>query len=115
MTDLQVAPDDLLKIVRCKCKTTCATMMCSCRKLGHTCFSACEHCHGKLCTNTDNLGVPETHADREICTDGLLYDSDVDWLVEETIVSSEVEVAEVSVIIRAAVKAFSFKTVILTL
>lgn len=115
MTDLQVAPDDLLKIVRCKCKTTCATMMCSCRKLGHTCFSACEHCHGKLCTNTDNLGVPEAHADREICTDDLLYDSDVDWLVEETVVSSEVEVAEVSVIIRAAVKAFSFKTVILTL
>lgn len=35
--------------------------------------------------------------------------------MEETVVSSEVEVAEVSVIIRAAVKAFSFKTVILTL
>ena len=42
------APDDLLKVVRCKCKSTscnqCGTNLCSCRKNGLSCVSACEEC-----------------------------------------------------------------------
>ena len=42
------APDDLLKVIRCKCKSTscnqCGTNLCSCRKNELSCVSACEEC-----------------------------------------------------------------------
>jgi len=41
----------MINIVRCKCPAMCSTMSCSCRKRGHSCFSACEHCRGNSCTN----------------------------------------------------------------
>ena len=53
MTDLPPAPDDVLKIVRCKRKTACSSSLCSCRKHVLKCVSACNHCNGVDCTNTE--------------------------------------------------------------
>ncbi len=36
-TDMGVAPKSLLEVVRCKCKTGCTSMRCSCRKAGLDC------------------------------------------------------------------------------
>ena len=50
LTDLHAAPDSLLKFVRCKCKllykNSCSTNICSCRKNGLKCVTACGDCHG---------------------------------------------------------------------
>ena len=52
-SDLLVAPERLLKIIRCNCKDSskapCSTAICSCRKHGLTCASSCGDCHGELC------------------------------------------------------------------
>ena len=36
-TDMPAAPDGLLRVVRCNCKTDCSTARCSCRKHGLQC------------------------------------------------------------------------------
>ncbi|XP_065652097.1 uncharacterized protein LOC136079741 [Hydra vulgaris] len=52
-TDKEVAPPNILKVIRCDCKTSsrnmCGTNMCSCRKNGLKCMSACGGCHGQDC------------------------------------------------------------------
>ena len=54
-TDKEIAPPDLLQIVRCKCKMSsrnpCGTNVCSCRKNGILCMPACGGCHGEDCNN----------------------------------------------------------------
>ena len=40
-TDLPVTPDEILNVVRCGCKTACSSALCSCRKNGLKCMSAC--------------------------------------------------------------------------
>jgi len=50
-TDAIVAPDEILNIVRCKCRGPCATSQCSCRKHGLCCVMACKNCHGSSCNN----------------------------------------------------------------
>ena len=54
MTNKDVAPQDLLEMVRCSCKTGCSTMRCSCRKAGLDCSAACGECRG-ICTNMTAL------------------------------------------------------------
>lgn len=44
------APDDLLHLVSCSCKTSCANY-CGCRKVGLNCSAMCEHCNGLSCDN----------------------------------------------------------------
>ena len=48
MTDLEAAPENLLKFMRCKCKllsrNPCGTNLCSCRKNGLKCVAACGDC-----------------------------------------------------------------------
>ena len=55
MTDLNPAPEGLLKFVRCKCKVTsnspCSTKLCSCLKQGLTCVTVCNGCHVTECSN----------------------------------------------------------------
>ena len=46
MTNKDVAPQDLLEMIRCSCKTGCSTMRCSCRKAGLDCSPACGECRG---------------------------------------------------------------------
>ncbi|KAK3104357.1 hypothetical protein FSP39_000218 [Pinctada imbricata] len=49
---LPPAPDKLLKIIRCTCKTNCDTRRCSCRKYGLCCTIGCAECKGSSCSNT---------------------------------------------------------------
>src|SRR6218665_2089505 len=64
-TDLQPAPDEILNVVRCKCKVErrrpCSTQLCSCMKHGLSCVAACKNCYGDQCENvaeTDNDDLP---------------------------------------------------------
>ena len=45
------APDNVLKVVRCSCKTGCKTMACSCRKLSLPCSIVCKNCSADMCVN----------------------------------------------------------------
>ena len=47
--DMDVAPKDLLKVLRCNCKMGCDTLRCSCRKAGLGCSTGCGECRG-ICT-----------------------------------------------------------------
>ena len=49
-TDLPAAPEDLLRVIRWKCKTDCTDRRCTCRKLGLECTAACGECKG-CCTD----------------------------------------------------------------
>ena len=55
MTDSEAGPSEILNLIRCKCKMTsrspCGTSLCSCRKNGLKCVSACGGCHGVSCHN----------------------------------------------------------------
>ena len=59
MTDLDAAPDSLLKFVQCKCKLSsknpCNTNMYSCLKNGLRCVTACKDCHGEGCNDSEGI------------------------------------------------------------
>lgn len=61
MTDEAPASDELLKVIRCKCKMSskrpCATSVCSCRKYDLKCVMACGHCNGEGCQNAETAQV----------------------------------------------------------
>ncbi len=56
MTDLEPAPEFIIKFIRCKCKLSarspCSSNVCSCRKHGLKCVSACGDCHGQQTART---------------------------------------------------------------
>jgi hypothetical protein len=58
---LAAAPDDILNVVRCKCKNEshrqCGTQLCSCRKHGLKCVTACKNCTGTCCENCGDSTV----------------------------------------------------------
>ena len=58
MTDLDAAPTDVLKFIRCKCKASgrnhCTNNLCSCRKNGLKCVMACGGCRGQSCDNGED-------------------------------------------------------------
>ncbi|MEW8547735.1 MAG: hypothetical protein AB2693_29860 [Candidatus Thiodiazotropha sp.] len=61
-TDRPPAPEKLLKVVRCKCKASCKTFRCTCRKHGLTCSQMCGECRGISCLNSvqmDNININE--------------------------------------------------------
>lgn len=49
-TDKAIAPDFILKLVFCNCKTDCRNL-CSCRKATMNCSSLCGQCQGNSCSN----------------------------------------------------------------
>lgn len=49
-TDLEYAPKELQKVVRCNCKSGCQTKQCGCRQLHLPCNPACGECRG-ICNN----------------------------------------------------------------
>ena len=51
-TNRAPAPEDLLHLIRCTCKTDCLTRRCSCRLYGLSCTAACAHCKGESCFNS---------------------------------------------------------------
>jgi hypothetical protein len=71
-----IAPENMLKFVRCSCRGNCKSMLCSCRANGLDCVSACKHCRGSDCTNShvelacSSTDLPDTD-DNEVQTDVL--------------------------------------------
>ena len=49
-TDKDPAPESLLNIIRCGCKSVCGSR-CSCRRAGLKCVSSCKECCGISCSN----------------------------------------------------------------
>ena len=66
----QPAPESLLKMISCKCKTNCGKK-CGCRKSGLKCSIICQGCCGQTCDN-----IIELH-------EVLDYDEDDDITAEE--------------------------------
>ena len=62
--DGPVAPDHILNVIRCKCKGNCSSTLCSCRKHGLQCVTACSNCHGTDCTNMQTI-TPDDGGDSE--------------------------------------------------
>jgi len=54
MSDVDAAPEQLLKMIHCKCKAACATRRCSCRVYGLPCTPACGQCQLDACENPVN-------------------------------------------------------------
>ena len=67
--DNKCAPDKLLQITHCKCKTGCSSMHCSCRKNGLLCTYICGTCQTDGCCN---VGVVEESTLDEIVMFGLV-------------------------------------------
>ena len=94
LTDQSAAPSDILNIIRCKCKTPCSSALCSCRKNGLYCVTACSNCHGDSCLNVDKSESVENDLDTDneparVTSDEMdsvtyLLD-DLDWQDEEVI------------------------------
>jgi len=99
-TDAEVAPENILNVVRCKCHTEsdrpCSTKVCSCRKHGLDCLPACRHCHGTDCENvtvdSELLSFSEDDASACPASSPVLpteYDDDLEffipWMDEEVI------------------------------
>ena len=51
-TNMPPAPSHLLRVIRCNCKSDCASSRCSCRKHGLDCSPGCGECRGVSCTNS---------------------------------------------------------------
>ena len=54
LTDIAAAPEGLLHVIRCNCKTDCQSSRCSCRRHGLVCTVGCGECRGEECMNTVN-------------------------------------------------------------
>ena len=52
MTDMKAAPDNLLKMIHCKCKS--CPPHCSCRRYGLRCHAGCGPCQTDSCDNPYN-------------------------------------------------------------
>ena len=63
--DGKCAPDALLKEINCKCKTSCRTMKCSCRKGNNVCndMCKCEGCVNVCDTSSESFGDEEQEDD----------------------------------------------------
>ncbi|KAJ8364405.1 hypothetical protein SKAU_G00132360 [Synaphobranchus kaupii] len=44
MTNMNAAPESLLKVIHCNCSTACKTLRCSCRRYGLPCTTVCGPC-----------------------------------------------------------------------
>lgn len=62
-TNVSPAPDKLLKVIHCKCKTNCDRKNCSCRKHGLECTFACVECKGVSCSNSKSITGPDIESD----------------------------------------------------
>ncbi len=54
MSETNVAPDNLLKMIHCNCTTGYTTLRCSCRRYGLPCHTVCGQCQVELCSNPYN-------------------------------------------------------------
>ncbi len=64
-TDLPPAPDELLQVVRCNCRSDCSSLKCTCRMHNVKCSLACGNCKGSGCMNSDQVTDVELDEDNE--------------------------------------------------
>ncbi len=55
MMDQPPAPENLLQIIHCNCKTGCSSIKCGCRKNDLPCSTACGTCQTDGCDNISNI------------------------------------------------------------
>ena len=58
-TDLAPAPQELLRVIRCNCKSDCSSSRCTCKKHGMECSAACGNCRGAGCINSNQIELDE--------------------------------------------------------
>lgn len=67
--ELPAAPNSLLAVFRCNCKTDCSNMRCTCKRNGMKCTWACGACKGTSCANcvtTEFLGVDDLEDNEDL-------------------------------------------------
>jgi hypothetical protein len=62
---LPAAPDQLINVIRCKCKSNCDNRRCSCRTHGLQCTTACTDCRGRSGSNAEQVEAEEDQNDLE--------------------------------------------------
>jgi len=73
-TDDAVAPDELLKFVRCQCEKDCVSLLCWCRKNGLKYVITCSHWHGgENCSNSDRVHLEVSDVDSDTETSAPVY------------------------------------------
>ena len=111
--DMEVAPEDILKVACCKCsaaaKKPCGSRACLCRKYGLSCVAACKNCNGVSCDNANECPIVSGVEDDDLDGDGLaaeeadvfdgrIMDDIVDddflefhmpWILEEEVLTSD--------------------------
>ena len=108
-TDNPAAPDEVLNVVRCKCKLSsprpCTTQLCSCIKHGLSCVTACKNCNGEQCQNAEfpnadcdsddddeDEQLPTSSSDIDAETLSKCYlDFDIPYMEEEIVVERQRE------------------------
>ena len=50
-TDLPLAPDEQLEVIRSNCQTDCSSFKCTCKKHDMKCSLACGNCRWSSCNN----------------------------------------------------------------
>jgi hypothetical protein len=58
-TNLPPAPQELLRVIRCNCKSDCSGPRCTCKKHDVECSPACGNCRGSGCSNSNRLLLDE--------------------------------------------------------
>ncbi len=75
--DLKAAPEWLLKVISCNCKSTSRkqymTKACSCQQKGLQCVAAWGDCHGEGCGNSE---LPQSVTDDENEQSSMVVDQD---------------------------------------
>ena len=67
LSDLPPAPQELLQVIRCCCKTDCSSMKCSCKKHDIECSIACSNCRGTGCANSSKAAYDDDEQDEDCC------------------------------------------------
>ena len=88
-TDIAAAPDDMLTIIRCKCKMEtkhpCSSQLCTCFKHGLTCVAACKNCNGCDCENAEIRSNPMADEDAYEVLDPssqtIIHDDDMELIM----------------------------------
>jgi len=88
-TDLPAAPENLLTVIRCKCKNDtrrpCSTQTCTCMKHGLPCVAACKYCTGSDCYNpsiTSNIFDDEEEEGPAVIPQQVVFEDDLEFDME---------------------------------
>ena len=65
-TPFPPAPERLIHVIKCSCKTNYDFKGCSCRKHGLECSVSCGHCRGVSCSNSGEAQETEDLLD-DVC------------------------------------------------